>query len=56
MKKEFSTEQEKFWNGQFGDDYIDRNNSQHLFETRIAMWSKMLHSANNIRSVIECES
>ena len=28
----FKTEQEKFWSGQFGDQYTDRNQTEQLLE------------------------
>lgn len=49
----FSTEQEEFWAGQFGDDYIERNTHDRLLFSKIAMWSKMLASANGVTSIKE---
>ena len=43
----YKTEQEKFWAGEFGSKYIERNNSEHLLHSKIAMWTTMLRSANN---------
>ncbi len=50
---DFSTEQEKFWAGNFGDAYIDRNKSETLFYSKMAMWAQMLKSAPGIRSATE---
>jgi len=49
----YKTEQENFWAGEFGSEYIDRNNSEQLLHSKIAMWAKILKSANNVKSVRE---
>lgn len=49
----FKTEQEKFWAGDFGSKYIDRNSSISLLHSKIAMWARMLQAANNVASVRE---
>jgi pseudaminic acid biosynthesis-associated methylase len=49
----YKTEQEEFWAGEFGLNYIDRNNSEPLLYSKVAMWAKMLQSANNVESVRE---
>lgn len=49
----FKTEQEKFWAGDFGVHYIDRNNSEKILNSKVALWSRMLKSANSITSIIE---
>ena len=49
----YKTEQEQFWAGDFGDSYSDRNDSESLLLSKVAMWSKMLRSANNVTSVLE---
>lgn len=49
----FKTEQEKFWAGDFGLKYIDRNSSISLLHSKIAMWARMLRAANNVASVRE---
>lgn len=50
---EYSTEQEAFWAGEFGSNYSSRNNSEALLFSKVAMWSKILRSANSITSVKE---
>ena len=50
---DYSTDQENFWAGAFGDDYIDRNQSGVLLNSKIAMWSQMLKSANRVSSIKE---
>lgn len=49
----YTTKQEAFWAGSFGDDYIYRNKSKALLFSRVAMWSKILRSANSVTSVKE---
>lgn len=49
----YKTEQEAFWAGAFGDDYISRNSLDRLLTPKIALWSKMLASAHGIQSVRE---
>lgn len=49
----YKTEQENFWAGEFGLNYIDRNNSEPLLNSKIAMWAKMLQSANSVQSIKE---
>lgn len=53
MQPEYVTDQENFWSGTFGNDYIARNNSDKLLFSKIALWSRMLRSANNVNSVFE---
>lgn len=49
----YSTEQEKFWAGDFGDDYISRNQSDALLHSKVAMWSQMIRCANRVDSIKE---
>ncbi len=49
----YATEQENFWAGSFGDEYISRNESEALLYSKVAMWSQMLKSANRIQSIKE---
>ena len=50
---DFETDQEKFWAGEFGEAYIDRNRSEQLFFSNVAMWSKMLGSTSGVESIVE---
>ena len=36
----FKTEQELFWNQEFGDEYIERNNSAELLASNLNFFSK----------------
>jgi spore coat polysaccharide biosynthesis protein SpsF len=47
------TEQEVFWHGTFGDEYIDRNKSKSLLASNISFFSKILSNSEGINSVFE---
>ena len=47
------TEQENFWAGNFGDEYIQRNKSDRLLASNLSFFSKALKAAGKINSVIE---
>jgi pseudaminic acid biosynthesis-associated methylase len=49
----FVTEQESFWAGQFGDDYVDRNAAEQLLVSNTALFADILRRAESISSVIE---
>ena len=49
----FKTEQEAFWAGEFGNEYVSRNRGEHLAAGNLALFSKILSSASRIGSVIE---
>ena len=52
----YKTEQEKFWAGKFGDEYIDRNNSYSIVSSNVALFSEIFGrnmSGKDINSVIE---
>ena len=49
----YKTEQENFWAGEIGLNYIDRNNSEPLLYSKVAMWARMLQAANNVNSIRE---
>lgn len=51
--KEFTTEQESFWHGEFGNDYIDRNNNDLIVASNLSLFSKILSSTSLINNVIE---
>ena len=53
MQTEFKTEQETFWAGAFGDEYVDRNKNEHLVSGNIALFAKILACTGNVRSVFE---
>lgn len=49
----FSTEQEDFWRGEFGSDYILRNQGQSLLASNLNFFSKAFNQAEKINSCIE---
>jgi spore coat polysaccharide biosynthesis protein SpsF len=49
----FNSEQEKFWAGDFGDQYSDRNRGSRLRTSNIKMFEKILSFTESIHSVIE---
>lgn len=49
----FKTAQEKFWAGEFGADYIDRNADPKLVSANVAMLSRALQRTQVIRDCIE---
>lgn len=53
MKKNYLTEQESFWAGSFGSDYIKRNQGEDLFASNLVFFSKALRSAQKANDCIE---
>ena len=47
------TDQERFWAGEFGDYYIDRQAGDGLMASNVALFSKALSKTHNIKSVFE---
>ncbi|MBN9147953.1 MULTISPECIES: pseudaminic acid biosynthesis-associated methylase [unclassified Nitrobacter] len=47
------TAQEEFWAGEFGDNYIERNQSQEVLAAKTAMFARIVQRCSNIRSVRE---
>jgi len=47
------TEQEKFWQGTFGDDYISRNISPRLLSSNLAFFSNVLKKTRGVSSILE---
>ncbi len=50
---DFKTDQEKFWAGDFGSTYIDRNPSNMELAARLALFTKIIARTRNINSFIE---
>lgn len=50
---DYKTDQEKFWAGEFGNDYIYRNKGAGLLASNINFFSKSLRATQNIETVIE---
>jgi pseudaminic acid biosynthesis-associated methylase len=51
--KQFETQQEQFWAGDFGTQYISRNDSQELLASNLNFFSKTLKQAGQIGSCLE---
>jgi pseudaminic acid biosynthesis-associated methylase len=49
----YKTEQEAFWAGDFGNDYIERNKSQRLLASNLNFFSRALKAAGQVESVVE---
>lgn len=47
------TEQENFWQGEFGNNYIDRNDGDDWVASNLAMFGRILERTYGIRSVLE---
>jgi pseudaminic acid biosynthesis-associated methylase len=51
--KAFTGEQEKFWAGEFGNDYIGRNQDAQILAGKIALFAKALRLTHGIGSAFE---
>ena len=51
--EKYTTEQEKFWAGEFGDNYIERNEDKILVASNLSIFSKVFEKAQDVNSVIE---
>ena len=49
----FRTEQEEFWAGEFGNDYIDRNRGNKILASNLNFFTKALARATNVKTCIE---
>lgn len=47
------TEQEKFWAGDFGNEYVDRNSNPNSIARRTIVFSKILSRTKDVNSVLE---
>ncbi len=50
---QYSTPQEAFWAGEFGNEYIRRNQAERLLVPKIAAWSQMLRTCAQVNSAAE---
>lgn len=55
MKQQFLTEQEAFWAGEFGNEYIARNSyeDRSIIAGNIALFSAVLRRCSGVKSVME---
>ncbi|MDT8903907.1 pseudaminic acid biosynthesis-associated methylase [Anaeroselena agilis] len=49
----YKTEQEKFWAGQFGDEYVERNRGGDIIASNTAMFARIMARTNGVKSLIE---
>lgn len=49
----YKTEQENFWSGEFGDEYLERNQSEASIASNTALFSTIFSSTHSVSSVIE---
>lgn len=49
----FKTEQESFWAGDFGTEYIQRNQGDALLASNLDFFAKALHAARGVKTCIE---
>ena len=49
----FKTEQENFWAGEFGNDYINRNQGEELITSKSVLFGQILRAAPNVKSIVE---
>lgn len=53
MSRTYRTDQEAFWAGAFGDQYIDRNDSADLLGRKTHLFARILERTQGIASAIE---
>lgn len=51
--KEFKTEQEQFWAGDFGNEYTSRNQGLNWIASNISLFTKIFSRTDAVKSVIE---
>jgi len=49
----YTTDQENFWAGDFGDQYISRNDDPKQVAANVALWSKILEYLKEVNSFLE---
>jgi spore coat polysaccharide biosynthesis protein SpsF len=49
----YKTQQEKFWQGNFGDEYINRNKNKFLIKNNFFLFKKIFSKLFRIKSLIE---
>ena len=53
MSSTFKTEQEEFWAGEFGNEYISRNNYLETIGARTVLFSKIFTYTKAVSSILE---
>ncbi|MGR8932926.1 MAG: pseudaminic acid biosynthesis-associated methylase [Gammaproteobacteria bacterium] len=49
----YSTDQEQFWAGEFGDEYVDRNTGAVWVASNTALFAQVLRNTGKIRDILE---
>lgn len=49
----YKTDQENFWAGEFGNEYVNRNHGEQLVTANIILFGRILRSAPQVRSLVE---
>ena len=53
MNNHYETQQENFWAGEFGDEYILRSQGKEILNSNIDFFERALKKTNNIKTCIE---
>lgn len=53
MSREYTTEEEQFWAGEFGEAYQERNEGDHWIAANLAFFGRALKSAGRVESLTE---
>lgn len=51
--KKYKTDQEEFWAGQFGDEYVGRNQGRQIIAGNTALFSRIMSRTTGLKSTIE---
>ena len=52
----YATEQESFWGGRFGDEYVKRNRNNDLIAAKTALFASALKKADRLQTALELGS
>ena len=52
---DYSTNQEQFWAGEFGDAYAERNRGAAWIESNSALFERILDCTEGVESVLEAD-
>ncbi len=53
MASTYQTDQEEFWAGEFGDQYIERNQGQQIVAANLSLFSRVIERTADVASAIE---
>ena len=56
MAKHYETEQENFWSGQFGDEYVERCSGEAILACKTGKFARMLSKSGGIKTSLELGS